>query len=92
MRDTVILGMGFKAICNYHNSHEIFTDRRKLWSKSTVGDMLKNGSYTGDTYYNKRETEGKGVKFKPKAEWLIIPNTHQAIISKETFFKSRRNA
>ena len=80
--------MGFEAICNHLNSNEIFTDRRKLWSKSTVGDMLKNGSYTGDTYYNKRETEGKGVKFKPKEQWLIIPNTHQAIISKETFSKA----
>ena len=80
--------MGFEAICNHLNSNEIFTDRRRLWSKSTVGDMLKNGSYTGDTYYNKRETEGKGVKFKPKEQWLIITNTHQAIISKETFSKA----
>ena len=80
--------MGFEAICNYLNEREMFTDKKKIWSKSSVGDILKNGSYTGKTYYNRRASEGQGVKFRPKEEWLIIPNTHQAIITEETFSKA----
>ena len=79
---------GAEKICNYLNENGIRPPKNsKYWSKTSILCMLKNEAYTGITVYNKRAPEGSGKKYNPQNEWLVIPNTHTPIISKEDFEK-----
>lgn len=79
---------GSEKICNYLNENGIKPPKNsKFWSKTSILCMLKNEAYTGITVYNKRAPVGSGRKYNPKNEWLVIPNTHTPIISKEDFEK-----
>ena len=79
---------GSENICNYLNENEIKPPKNsKYWSKTSILCMLKNEVYTGTTIFNRRAPKGSGHKFNPKNEWIVVPNTHAAIISKEDFDK-----
>ncbi len=69
-----------------------------FWIRSTVQKILKNIAYTGKTYaftctYGeprfrvKPDTKRKntGIIWKPKEEWIEIPNATPVIISQELF-------
>lgn len=63
---------------------------RRLWTNLCISQMTSNELYTGDYVYNKyRETRIGGRKKTklPENEWKKIPNTHEAIISREIFDK-----
>jgi len=60
------------------------------WSTSTVGRMLSNEVYIGNlvqlkTY--KRNFKEKREIPKDKKDWIKVENTHEAIISKDDFYK-----
>lgn len=59
------------------------------WNAKSVEDILKNRNYTGDLVQNKRNKVNykikKVVKNDPK-DYIIVENTHEAIIDKDTFF------
>ena len=61
----------------------------KGWHKSTVYGILTNPHYVGDTVLGRSMVAiYKGIKshnVKDKDEWIVFPNTHQAIISREDF-------
>ncbi len=63
----------------------------KGWHKSTVYGILTNPHYVGDTVLGRSMVAiYKGIKshnVKDKDEWIVFPNTHQAIISREDFRK-----
>ena len=63
----------------------------KGWHKSTVYGILTNPHYVGDTVLGRSMVAiYKGIKshnIKDKDEWIVFPNTHQAIISREDFQK-----
>lgn len=63
----------------------------KGWHKSTVYGILTNPHYVGDTVLGRSMVAiYKGIKshnVKDKDEWIVFPNTHQAIISRENFQK-----
>jgi DNA invertase Pin-like site-specific DNA recombinase len=64
------------------------TDFPYAWKKSTVTQILTNRVYVGDTVSGKQRI--KSFKFKklenvPPDEWIIAPNTHEAIIEREIF-------
>lgn len=69
--------------------------KRFEWSGSTICQMLRNATYAGDIVYDKYETpevSGKS-KLKPRSEWKVFRNHHEAIIDRDTFEyiqKSRR--
>ncbi len=59
-----------------------------LWCERTVEELLKNPTYIGHLTQGKR----KKVSYKskkeirvPKEDWIIVKNTHEAIIDEETF-------
>ena len=61
-----------------------------LWNATTVRRILKNEVYIGNTIGHKV----KKINYKLKkqimlntAEWIKVENTHEAIISKEDFYK-----
>ena len=63
----------------------------KGWHKSTVYGILTNPHYVGDTILGRSMVAiYKGIKshnVKDKDEWIVFPNTHEAIISREDFQK-----
>ncbi|CAK7024506.1 MAG: hypothetical protein EUB_02276 [Eubacterium sp.] len=63
----------------------------KGWYSSTLYGILTNPHYVGDTVLGRSmRAIYKGIKphnVKNKDEWIVFPNTHEAIISREDFQK-----
>ena len=63
-----------------------------LWDGTAVRHMLQNPSYLGDLVQLKTTTisykNHKNVK-RDKEDWIVVPNTHEAIISREHWDKVR---
>lgn len=58
------------------------------WCNTTIKKILQNRLYTGDLVQNKRSRlsyKYRKIICNPKEEWVIVKNTHDAIINKETF-------
>lgn len=67
--------------------------KKRAWTNVCISQITRNELYTGDYVYNKyRETRiGKRKRtLLPEEEWKVIPNTHEAIISREVFDKVKR--
>lgn len=63
-------------------------DEDSIWTATTVIRILKDERYTGKMISHKRETDGVNtgkMRALPPEEWIVVPNTHEAIISQETF-------
>ena len=59
------------------------------WRKGTISNMLRQRVYTGCLVQGTKENvQGKKsghYRQKPKDEWIVIENAHEAIISEELF-------
>ncbi len=73
---------GFK----YKNSCYIGTSG---WSYATIDKILKNEMYIGNMVQNKtfRQPCKKKAVPQSKEDWIIVPDTHEPIIDKDTFEK-----
>lgn len=63
-----------------------------FWTFDSIKNILTNRIYTGDTVPFKSHVVRVGssrVKHIPEAEQLVIPDTHEAIISREMFCRAR---
>ncbi len=73
-----------KKYCNYDEDHVFY------WNSSGVKSILKNRAYCGDMVQNKRRVISykihKSVKID-KEDYIIVEDTHEAIISKNIFEK-----
>ena len=74
---------------NYSNSKKL--ENTKYWTYSTIHKILKNEMYIGNMVQNKyfRTMHGKAQKL-PEREWIIVKNTHEAIIDREVWDKVQR--
>ena len=70
-----------------------------LWSGSTVAKILQNAVYTGAMVQGRHRVISYKIHKQiraPQSEWFVVPDTHEAIIDRETFEKvqslSRRGA
>ncbi len=76
----------FQAIGLKRKSHR--EKEKKLWTITTIGDMLKNEVYLGKTIWNKTRQAAVGSKRQIKndrSEWIIIEGTHEPLVSQELF-------
>lgn len=65
---------------------------RKIWTFESVRNILDNRIYTGDTVPFKSHVIRIGsdrVKQIPEELRTVIPNTHEAIISRELYYQAR---
>ncbi len=66
---------------------------RTVWTFESVRNIIINRIYTGDTEPFKSHVVKLGsdrVKMIPCEERFVIENTHEAIISRETYFQAQR--
>ena len=59
-----------------------------LWSSPTVYQMLHNQLYVGDMVqgrHKKVSYKSEKTIWLPQSQWIVVENTHEAIIDQETF-------
>lgn len=69
--------------------------RKKEWTVSSVSKLLKNVTYIGNTAQRKTTKvsfKSKATIRNSKSDWIIVENTHEPIISKETFETVQRKS
>ncbi len=65
---------------------------RAVWTFESVRNILANRIYTGDTVPFKSHVIRVGsdrVKQIPEELWQVIPDTHEALITREMFYKAK---
>lgn len=61
---------------------------KKLWTITTIGDMLKNEVYLGKTIWNKTRQAAVGTRRRiknDKSEWIIMEGMHEPLVTQELF-------
>jgi len=59
-----------------------------IWIISTVADILRNPLYLGHMTQGKARValcEGKERRETKRDEWIVVPNTHEAIVTQELY-------
>lgn len=78
----------FSMLRNRMPVDKTFHATRGVWSVKTITGILSNQLYTGDMVQNRRSRISYKIrKVVPnsKDEWIIVPNTHEALVDKDTF-------
>ena len=81
---------GAKSICQILNHRGVPGPRGPHWSQSSVGAVLNNRAYVGDSVWNRRSN--KTGHQKDEADWIIKENTHEPIIDREIFARRKKLA
>lgn len=66
---------------------------KPLWTTAAIDKILKNCLYTGDMVQGRRRVKSykiHEIENIPESEWIIVENTHEAIIEKQTFDKVQK--
>lgn len=56
-----------------------------LWTHRAVRDMLTDPVYIGDMAQGRTKTVSRKSLDIPCEDWIVVPNTHEAIVSRELF-------
>lgn len=82
----------YKCSKGYRYRHPSGEKNDCLWPDSSVRRILRNRVYTGCLVQGKNKIKSYKIQVSiavPKSEWLIVPGTHEAIISDEIFQKAQ---
>ncbi len=72
----------------YRNSNRL--DSTSYWTYSTVNRILQNELYIGNMVQGRKSQEMRGrAKAKKRADWVVVPDTHEPLIDRETWEKTR---
>jgi len=55
------------------------------WGHGAISELLRNRMYCGDMVQGKHKVVNTVNTRIPKSEWVIVENTHEAIVSRELF-------
>jgi hypothetical protein len=75
---------------NYHTRYGEVNDG--FWGSQTVNAILQNEVYTGAMVQGRYKVVSYKVHKQirmPEKDWFIVPDTHEAIIDRETFDKAK---
>ena len=85
---------GIHRISDYNRYHHVYCqegEKLHQWAMSSVRAVLKRNNYYGDLVQRKYESRfQRGEKWcdvLDEKQWIITPNTHEPIISRELFEK-----
>lgn len=79
------------AYFNQHNPDYYKSDYWRKpydWHATSIRTILSNPVYLGNTVFGRTENKGfydKKRVPKPESEWIVVENTHEALISKDTW-------
>lgn len=72
----------------YRNSNRL--DSTFYWTYSTVNRILQNELYIGNMVQGRKSQEMRSkAKAKKRADWIVVPRTHEAIIDRDTWEKTQ---
>lgn len=67
--------------------------RKRFWNQSYLRHILQNEMYLGSMVQGRQYTpsyRSKKRELRPKEDWIVVPNMHEAIISQELFDEAQR--
>lgn len=71
---------------NYKNSHRL--ESTSYWTYSTINRILQNEMYAGNMVQGRKTQRMLSKQHAlDKEDWIVVENTHEAIIDKETWEK-----
>lgn len=76
----------------YVNSNADASSAKGLWTQSTIAAILRNEMYTGTLVQGKSHHisyKNKKRKKVAKDEWVKVPDTHEAIIDRDTWERTQ---
>jgi site-specific DNA recombinase len=91
MFEEYLNGLSTVDIAHKFTTEPVITSTNMIWTPSGISRMLNNICYAGHSLYGKTKVVGgkRGVKTN-KEEWILIEDTHDAIIDKETWDKVQK--
>ncbi len=87
----ILNGKGIKSPSAYRYEKGIVRNekiRNVLWKIYAIEDMLRDEVYLGNMVRGKTHSamyKGEKRHYVPRSEWVIVPGTHEPIVSKELF-------
>ena len=75
----------YNRLKSKEKQHYVPMDTAPLWTADIVRRILQDERYTGKMVCGKYTTVKRKTILIPKDEWVITPNTHEAIVSEEVF-------
>ena len=82
----------YKKLKGMNYRHPSGASNDGLWPDSSVRRILRNEMYLGTMVQGKNRNisyKDQRAKAVPKEEWYVVPDTHEAIIDRETFDKAQ---
>lgn len=83
--------VGYTTPSVYYKTKRIYReDEDPEWHVGSVGKLLNNQAYAGDMVQGIKSqylAEGKKQKLADKSDYIIVEDTHEAIIPREVFFR-----
>ena len=87
---------GVHRISDYNNYHHVYWQEGETlhqWGNSSVRAVLNRHNYYGDLVQRKYESRfakgEKGCDVLDESQWIVTPNAHEPIISRELFDKAQ---
>lgn len=93
-RDAVIPPLKYRVLYRDEFSEKGAARASDVWNYTTVKRILKNRVYLGDTLLGKSRKVSFRSKVKipvPREDWIVTPDTHQPLITQETFDRAQAN-
>ena len=92
--ESFMAGNGIKTVANQLNALGLKTRQGKAWGKSSIRRVLQNYAYTGNlmlqSTFNENHISKKKVVNSGQLPKYFIEDSHEAIISLETFDKVQK--
>jgi len=85
-RKFTVVKMGFKAIARDLNQRGVPSIKNKRWTHSVVARLISHPKYVGCNVFNRTTMRlGSAPVAVPRSEWVICPESHEAIVDTKTF-------
>ncbi|GEM_PF-6340662 len=86
--EMVVSGYSYNEIISYLTQENIKPPRGRFWRKNSLSNIIHSHVYKGDFTYGRRAKKHK--RRNRKEEWIIIENTHEALVSRDLWELAQR--
>lgn len=90
-KEGILCPSEYKRQCGQNYRNGIKTESSSGWTYATVHCMLKNEVYTGVMVQGKKVQNMRSrQRTINRKDWIIVPDMHEAVISKETWERTQK--